>query len=63
MPTKFRELIKLLKANGWELEHATGSHYIYKHPTKGSVTVPFHGGNNEIATGTLKSILKQAGIK
>ena len=63
MPTKFRELVKILKVDGWVLDHATGSHYIYKHPTKGTVTVPYHGNNNEIAPGTLKAILKQAGLK
>jgi predicted RNA binding protein YcfA (HicA-like mRNA interferase family) len=63
MPTKFRDLVKMLKADGWVLDHATGSHYIYKHPTKGTVTVPYHGNNNEIAPGTLKAILKQAGLK
>jgi predicted RNA binding protein YcfA (HicA-like mRNA interferase family) len=41
---------------------ATGSHYIFPHPTKGTVTVPYHGANNEIAPGTLKAILKQAGL-
>jgi predicted RNA binding protein YcfA (HicA-like mRNA interferase family) len=62
VPTKFRDLAKMLKADGWEFDRATGSHYVYKHPTKGTVTVPFHGGNNEIAPGTLKAILKQTGI-
>jgi predicted RNA binding protein YcfA (HicA-like mRNA interferase family) len=63
MPTKFRDLVKLLKDDGWELDPASGSHYIYTHPAKGSLTVPFHGGNNEIAPGTLRNILKQAGLK
>jgi predicted RNA binding protein YcfA (HicA-like mRNA interferase family) len=63
MPTKFRELVKLLKDDGWMFDHASGSHYTYKHPAKGSLTVPFHGGNNEIAPGTLKNILKQAGLQ
>jgi predicted RNA binding protein YcfA (HicA-like mRNA interferase family) len=63
MPTKFRELEKMLKANGWRLDHATGSHYIYAHPTNGSLSVTFHGNNNEIAQGTLKAILKQAGLR
>jgi predicted RNA binding protein YcfA (HicA-like mRNA interferase family) len=63
MPTKFRDLVKLLKDDGWEFDHATGSHYTYKHLTKGRLTVPFHGTNVEIAPGTLKNILKQAGLK
>ena len=63
MPTKFKDLVKLLKEDGWRLSHTTGSHYIYEHPAKGRVTVPFHGGNKEIAPGTLKAILKQTGLK
>ncbi len=63
MPTKFRDLLRMLKDDGWEYDHATGSHYTYKHPEKGSVTIPFHGQNNEIAPGTLKSIMKQAGLR
>ena len=63
MPTKFRDFDKMLKAAGFVFSHATGSHYMYKHPTKGSVSVPFHGSNKEIAPGTLKSIMKQAGLK
>lgn len=63
MPTKFRDLVILLKEDGWRLGHTTGSHRIYEHPAKGRVTVPFHGDNKEIAPGTLKAILKQAGLK
>ena len=62
MPTKFRDLEKMLRADGWARVRATGSHYIFPHPTKGTVTVPYHGANNEIAPGTLKAILKQAGL-
>jgi predicted RNA binding protein YcfA (HicA-like mRNA interferase family) len=52
----------MLRADGWARVRATGSHYIFRHPTKGTVTVPYHGANNEIAPGTLKAILKQAGL-
>ena len=62
-PVKFRELAKMLKDADFVYDHATGSHYTYKHPTKGSVSVPYHGQNNEIAPGTLKAILKQAGLR
>jgi predicted RNA binding protein YcfA (HicA-like mRNA interferase family) len=62
MPPKFRELAKMLRAADWKHDHTTGSHYIYVHPTKGSVSVPFHGDNKEIAPGTLKAILKQSGL-
>lgn len=63
MPTKFREMAKMLKEDGWELVRVTGSHYRYEHPTKGAITVPFHGNNVELKPGTLKAIMKQAGLK
>ncbi|MCL2355375.1 MAG: type II toxin-antitoxin system HicA family toxin [Oscillospiraceae bacterium] len=58
----FREMEKLLKKNGWYYHHANGSHYNYKHDVKdGIVVVPRHKG--DIPIGTLKKILKQAGLK
>lgn len=62
MPTKFRDLEKMLKAEGWSLSRTAGSHYVYSHPTKGTVTVPYHGDNKEIRPGTLRSILKKMGL-
>lgn len=57
-----REIEKILKQDGWELVDIKGSHYQYKHPTKpGKVTIPNH--NKDIKPLTLKSILKQAGLK
>ena len=64
MPMKFKEVIKLLRNDGWtEIPNNTkGSHIQLKHPTKpGKVTVPSHSG--DIPPGTLNSILKQAGLK
>lgn len=59
---KFREIEKILKQDGWELVDIKGSHHQYKHPTKpGKVTIPNHNG--DIKPLTLKSILKQAGLK
>ncbi len=60
---KVRELIKLIEKAGWVFARpGKGSHRIYQHPTKtGTISVPEHGG--DIPTGTLKSILKQAGLK
>jgi predicted RNA binding protein YcfA (HicA-like mRNA interferase family) len=41
---------------------AKGSHRQYKHPVKkGRVTVPGHPGD-DVATGTLKSILRQGAL-
>ena len=58
---KFREIEKILLADGWVFKNAKGSHYQYLHPSKpGKVTVPFHTG--EISTVIIKSILRQAGL-
>jgi predicted RNA binding protein YcfA (HicA-like mRNA interferase family) len=58
-----REVIKLIENEGWQLNRIKGSHRQYNHPTRlGVVTVPGHPGD-EVAPGTLNSILKQAGLK
>jgi predicted RNA binding protein YcfA (HicA-like mRNA interferase family) len=58
-----REVIRLIEAGGWRLARTRGSHRQFNHPSKpGVVTVPGHA-NDELAPGTLNSILKQAGIK
>jgi predicted RNA binding protein YcfA (HicA-like mRNA interferase family) len=57
-----RELIRLLKNDGWILVAIKGSHHQYKHPTKqGRVTVPHP--KKDLPVGTRNSILKQAGLK
>jgi predicted RNA binding protein YcfA (HicA-like mRNA interferase family) len=56
-----RELIKLLKKHGWQLDRISGSHHIMKKKDK-TLTVPVHG-NSDIPKGTLNSILKEAGLK
>lgn len=58
---KFREIEKIIKADGWVYKNARGSHRQYTHPTKpGKVTIPYHSG--DIPPGTVKNILKQAGL-
>ncbi|HLM67039.1 MAG TPA: type II toxin-antitoxin system HicA family toxin [Longimicrobium sp.] len=60
---KVRDLIRLVEADGWLLARMRGSHRQYKHPDKsGLVTVPGHP-SDDVAPGTLNSILKQAGLK
>jgi predicted RNA binding protein YcfA (HicA-like mRNA interferase family) len=60
---KIRDLLRLLQADGWVLSRTRGSHRQFKHPTKpGLVTVAGHEGD-DIAKGTLNSVLKQAGLK
>ncbi len=58
-----KEVIKLLEEDGWYLSRQKGSHKQYKHKTKkGLVTVAAHKMSDDIATGTLNSIFKQAQI-
>jgi predicted RNA binding protein YcfA (HicA-like mRNA interferase family) len=60
---KVREIIKLIEQDGWYLTRTRGSHRQYKHLNKqGLVTVPGKPGD-DLAPGTLDSILKQAGLK
>jgi predicted RNA binding protein YcfA (HicA-like mRNA interferase family) len=60
---KVRDLIRVLNKDGWYLVHTRGIHHQYKHPIKsGLVTVPGRFGD-DLAIGTLRSILKQAGLK
>lgn len=56
-----KEIIKILKKKGFVLDRSRGSHQIYLHPvSRKRAIVPMH--NKDIPTGTLYSILKQAGI-
>ncbi|BCS80614.1 type II toxin-antitoxin system HicA family toxin [Anaerocellum diazotrophicum] len=59
---KPKELIKILKEDGWYEVRQRGSHKQFRHPVKkGLVTIPFH--NKDLDIKTLNSILKQAGLK
>lgn len=63
MPLKVREVIKLINEDGWYLVKQVGSHRQYKHPAKaGRVTIAGKL-SDDLAPGTLNSILKQAGLK
>lgn len=60
---KVRDVLRLLHEDGWFLVATRGSHRQFKHAAKqGRVTIA--GKNNDdLAPGTLNSILKQAGLK
>ena len=60
---KVRDILKMIQADGWVLKNQRGSHQHFVHPTKpGKVTVSGHLPD-EVAPGTEKSIMKQAGLK
>lgn len=56
-----KELIKILKKAGFQEVSQKGSHLKMKKDTK-ILIVPEHG-KKDIPIGTLKSIIKQAGLK
>lgn len=59
---KSLDLVKMIEADGWYLERIKGSHHHFKHPTKkGIVTIPHP--KKDLPSGTVKNILKQAGLK
>jgi predicted RNA binding protein YcfA (HicA-like mRNA interferase family) len=60
---KVRDIIKLLEIDGWYRIETRGSHRQYRHSIKvGRVTIAGHP-NDDLAPGTLNSILKQAKLK
>jgi len=56
-----KKLVAALAALGYETDHQTGSHIILRHhdPPHRRLSIPNH---REIARGTLKSVMRQAGI-
>ncbi|MEO1255489.1 MAG: type II toxin-antitoxin system HicA family toxin [Bacteroidota bacterium] len=58
---KPKELIKLLEKEGFVFVRQSGSHAIYRKSGFKIIIVPVH--SKDIPTGTLHSILKDAGLK
>lgn len=57
-----RKLIKVLKKDGFILDHIRGSHYIFFHPIKKVViSVPIHS-SHDLGKGITSAILKDAKI-
>ncbi len=58
---KSSELIRLVERDGWVLRRVRGSHHQFKHPEKpGLVTIPHP--KKDLPQGTVRNILRQAGI-
>ncbi len=57
---KDKELLKLLKQNGWEVKRIKGSHHILQKGEK-IETIPAHG--KDVPSGLLNAILKRTGLK
>ena len=60
---KVSDILRMLGDDGWYLASTKGSHRQFKHPNKpGRVTVAGKP-SDDLAPGTLNSILKQSGLK
>jgi predicted RNA binding protein YcfA (HicA-like mRNA interferase family) len=60
---KVSDVLRMLQDDGWYLHSTRGSHRQFKHSTKpGRVTVAGKP-SDDLASGTLNSILKQSGLK
>jgi predicted RNA binding protein YcfA (HicA-like mRNA interferase family) len=60
---KVSDILRMLSDDGWYLASTKGSHRQFKHPSKpGRVTVAGKP-SDDLAPGTLNSILKQSGLK
>ncbi len=61
--TQVRDVLRMLHDDGWEVARIRGSHRQLKHRVKrGKVTVAGHP-SDEVPTGTLKQILRQAELE
>ena len=58
-----KEVLKLLKDDGWSIARTRGSHRQLKHPIKKGVITVAGKLSDELRKGTLGSILRKAGLK
>ncbi|CCQ50704.1 type II toxin-antitoxin system HicA family toxin [Crocosphaera watsonii] len=57
-----KKICKVIEKFGWKLARIKGSHHIYtKENVSTIVVIPIHG-NRDLPIGTLKGILKDAGL-
>ncbi|MEO8854304.1 MAG: type II toxin-antitoxin system HicA family toxin [Ginsengibacter sp.] len=60
---KVKEIIKIVESDGWYVVRQKGSHRQFNHiQKKGTVTISGKP-SDDLAKGTIKSILTQAGLK
>jgi len=60
---KIRDVLKELEDDGWRVVRQRGSHQQMKHATKPGLVTVAGKPNDDLAPGTLNSILKQARLK
>jgi predicted RNA binding protein YcfA (HicA-like mRNA interferase family) len=60
---KVRAVIEAIEQDGWHIVRTKGSHRQFKHREKPGLVTVAGKLNDELAPGTLNSVLKQAGLK
>jgi len=56
-----KEMVKLLRERGWELDRISGSHYILVKGNK-TLSVPVHG-KKDLKKGIQQALSKEGGLK
>lgn len=59
---KVRDVIKMLENDGWSVVRQRGSHRQFKHSSKRGLVTVAGKPSDDLAPGTLNSVLKQAGL-
>jgi len=60
---KVRQIIRIIEQDGWYVVRSKGSHRQFKHPDKKGLVTIAGKLNDDLAKGTLNSIIRQAGLK
>jgi predicted RNA binding protein YcfA (HicA-like mRNA interferase family) len=63
LPVKIRDLLRMIEADGWRQIRQKGSHRQFRHPTKLGLVTIAGAPAEDLAAGTLNSVLKQARLK
>jgi predicted RNA binding protein YcfA (HicA-like mRNA interferase family) len=60
---KVRAVIKMIEDDGWFIVRTKGSHRQFKHREKSGLVTIAGKLSDDLAPGTLNSVLRQAGLK
>jgi predicted RNA binding protein YcfA (HicA-like mRNA interferase family) len=60
---KVSDILRMLREDGWFVVSTRGSHRQFKHATKPGRTTVAGKPSDDLASGTINSILKQSGLK
>ncbi|MEP7082225.1 MAG: type II toxin-antitoxin system HicA family toxin [Chloroflexota bacterium] len=60
---KVRDAIRLVESVGWYVKRTRGSHRTFGHPSRPGIVTIAGRPSKDLAAGTWRSILRQAGIE